>query len=192
RRQWPRGVADAEPDQLRVGMRSLILLHPPGDLAEEVAALEPQVVVVNPRHGPRILADRLRVEADALDGAVAPARHRERPSVRLDEHGTVAIGAIDARADGGQACERAGVGVTVRIARTDGDDRHRRPDGGEKRRRARGGGAVVADLEHGGAQWHAGLEQRALARGLDVHGQPAPASTTIARPSGVSTTIASP
>src|SRR3989442_1598259 len=162
-------------------MRPLELLHPPRDLAEEVAALEPQVVVVDPRHGPRILADRLRVEAEALDGSVAPARHRERPPVGLDEHGAVAVGAIDARADGAQPRERAGVWMAVQVARPDGDDGHRGPDGGEERRGTGRGGAVMADLEH-----------RRAERDASLHGPPAPASTTTARPSGVSTTIASP
>src|SRR5437899_2012898 len=144
---------------------------PPRDLAEEVAALEPQVVVVDPRHGPRILADRLRVEAEALDGSVAPARHRERPPVGLDEHGAVAVGAIDARADGAQPRERAGVWMAVQVARPDGDDGHRGPDGGEERRGTGRGGAVMADLEHRRAERDASLEQGALARRLDVRGQ---------------------
>src|SRR5439155_1016808 len=159
---------------------------PPRDLAEEVAALEPQVVVVDPRHGPRILADRLRVEAKALDGAVAPARHRERPAVRLDEHGAVAIRAIDARADGGQSGERGGVASSQRSVTAKSRWSAAMPPAWSMSAWvvSVACSASTPRFQRNGATARSPASRR--------HGPPAPASTTIARPSGVSTTIASP
>ena len=56
-RERLRDVADPEADQACVGMRGLVVLHPPRDLAEEVAALERQVVVVDSGH--RVLLSRI-------------------------------------------------------------------------------------------------------------------------------------
>src|SRR2546428_12009601 len=63
RRQRPRDVADAERDDARVGMDLAKRLRAPLDLGEEVARLQVQVVLVDPRHR--------RVLADALDRAPA-------------------------------------------------------------------------------------------------------------------------
>ena len=51
--QWLRHVADAQADELRIGMRRLELPYAPASLAEEVAGAELQVVVVDSRHGAR-------------------------------------------------------------------------------------------------------------------------------------------
>ena len=49
-RQGPGDVADAEADDLGGGMGVLEGLHAPGDLDEEIAALELQIVLVDARH----------------------------------------------------------------------------------------------------------------------------------------------
>jgi hypothetical protein len=52
-RQRAGHVADSEADQLRIGVRRLVLARAPAGLAEEIAGAKLQVVVVDPGHGAR-------------------------------------------------------------------------------------------------------------------------------------------
>src|SRR6267142_2306651 len=110
------------------------------------------------------------VQTEVLDLARGPADDGQREPVGLEDHGAIAIGAVDTSAGGGQPRERVGRRVTVRLSAPDRDDGQCGLDLFQKRRRARRPRPAVGDLQHRHRQRRLSTDEAGRDLGADVGG----------------------